>query len=43
MASNAFIELGLAVDLFQKGAKLSRRARSGMVRNFAFEPLYTGN
>lgn len=31
MSSTAFIELGLAVDLFEKGAKHSRRARSGMV------------
>ena len=31
MASTAFIELGLATDLFEKGAQFSRRARSGMV------------
>jgi hypothetical protein len=31
MAPTAFIELGLAVDLFEKGAKYSRRARSGIV------------
>ncbi|KAJ7638720.1 fungal-specific transcription factor domain-containing protein [Roridomyces roridus] len=30
MASTAFIELGLACDLFEKGAKHSRRARSGL-------------
>ena len=30
MASTAFIELGLATDLFEKGAQFSRRARSGM-------------
>lgn len=30
MASSAFIELGLACDLFDKGARHSRRARSGM-------------
>lgn len=30
MASSAFIELGLACDLFDKGAMASRRARSGM-------------
>ncbi|TEB30149.1 hypothetical protein FA13DRAFT_1733962 [Coprinellus micaceus] len=30
MASSAFIELGLACDLFEKGARHSRRARSGM-------------
>ncbi|KAJ7179223.1 hypothetical protein C8R46DRAFT_1324183, partial [Mycena filopes] len=29
MASTAFVELGLACDLFEKGAKSSRRARSG--------------
>ncbi|KIY73655.1 hypothetical protein CYLTODRAFT_341809 [Cylindrobasidium torrendii FP15055 ss-10] len=29
MAANAFIELGLACDLFEKGAPVSRRARSG--------------
>ncbi|KAJ7047468.1 fungal-specific transcription factor domain-containing protein [Mycena alexandri] len=29
MAPTAFIELGLACDLFEKGAKFSRRARSG--------------
>lgn len=32
MASSAFIELGLACDLFEKGAVHSRRARSGLVR-----------
>ena len=31
MAPTAFIEMGLAVDLFEKGAKFSRRARSGIV------------
>jgi hypothetical protein len=31
MASSAFIELGLACDLFEKGAMHSRRARSGLV------------
>jgi hypothetical protein len=31
MASSAFIELGLACDLFEKGAVHSRRARSGLV------------
>jgi hypothetical protein len=31
MAPTAFIELGLACDLFEKGAKFSRRARSGLV------------
>lgn len=31
MAPSAFIELGLAVDLFKKGAPHSRRARSGLV------------
>jgi hypothetical protein len=31
MASSAFIELGLACDLFEKGASQSRRARSGLV------------
>jgi len=31
MASSAFIELGLACDLFEKGAMRSRRARSGLV------------
>ncbi|KAJ7179896.1 fungal-specific transcription factor domain-containing protein [Mycena crocata] len=30
MAPTAFIELGLACDLFEKGAKYSRRARSGL-------------
>ncbi|KAF7352874.1 Zn(2)-C6 fungal-type domain-containing protein [Mycena venus] len=30
MAPTAFIELGLACDLFEKGAKFSRRARSGL-------------
>ncbi|KAF8897440.1 fungal-specific transcription factor domain-containing protein [Infundibulicybe gibba] len=30
MAPSAFIELGLACDLFEKGAMYSRRARSGM-------------
>ncbi|KAJ7068172.1 fungal-specific transcription factor domain-containing protein [Mycena amicta] len=30
MAPTAFIELGLACDLFEKGAKQSRRARSGL-------------
>ncbi|TFK43632.1 fungal-specific transcription factor domain-containing protein [Crucibulum laeve] len=30
MASSAFIELGLACDLFEKGAVQSRRARSGL-------------
>ncbi|KAF4619863.1 hypothetical protein D9613_005134 [Agrocybe pediades] len=30
MASSAFIELGLACDLFEKGAMHSRRARSGL-------------
>ncbi|KAJ6599161.1 fungal-specific transcription factor domain-containing protein [Mycena vulgaris] len=30
MAPTAFIELGLACDLFEKGAKHSRRARSGL-------------
>ncbi|KAK7061636.1 Zn(2)-C6 fungal-type domain-containing protein [Favolaschia claudopus] len=30
MAPTAFIELGLACDLFEKGAKVSRRARSGL-------------
>ncbi|KAJ6539249.1 fungal-specific transcription factor domain-containing protein [Mycena capillaripes] len=30
MAPTAFIELGLACDLFEKGAKCSRRARSGL-------------
>ncbi|KAF6762713.1 fungal-specific transcription factor domain-containing protein [Ephemerocybe angulata] len=30
MASSAFIELGLACDLFEKGAAHSRRAKSGM-------------
>ncbi|KAF9469100.1 fungal-specific transcription factor domain-containing protein [Collybia nuda] len=30
MASSAFIELGLACDLFEKGAVHSRRARSGL-------------
>ncbi|THV08656.1 hypothetical protein K435DRAFT_708630 [Dendrothele bispora CBS 962.96] len=42
MTPNAFIELGLACDLFQKGAANSRRARSGLsilnkLRNKAFE------
>ncbi|KAG6813503.1 hypothetical protein H0H92_010528 [Tricholoma furcatifolium] len=31
MAPSAFIELGLACDLFEKGASQSRRARSGLV------------
>ncbi|KAF8076284.1 fungal-specific transcription factor domain-containing protein [Lyophyllum atratum] len=30
MAPSAFIELGLACDLFEKGARHSRRARSGL-------------
>jgi hypothetical protein len=30
MAPSAFIELGLAVDLFEKGAQHSRRARNGL-------------
>jgi hypothetical protein len=30
MSSTAFVELGLAVDLFEKGAKHSRRARTGI-------------
>ncbi|KAJ7228762.1 fungal-specific transcription factor domain-containing protein [Mycena pura] len=30
MAPTAFIELGLACDLFEKGAKQSKRARSGL-------------
>lgn len=33
MAPTAFIELGLAVDLFEKGAKHSRRAMSGVVKS----------
>ncbi|KAK7470755.1 hypothetical protein VKT23_002174 [Stygiomarasmius scandens] len=42
MAPNAFIELGLACDLFEKGAAKSKRARSGLailtkLRNKAFE------
>ncbi|KAF7355229.1 Zn(2)-C6 fungal-type domain-containing protein [Mycena sanguinolenta] len=42
MAPTAFIELGLACDLFEKGAKSSRRARSGLailckLREKAFE------
>lgn len=35
LASTAFVELGLAIDLFQKGAnhsQHSRRARTGTVR-----------
>lgn len=32
MAPSAFIELGLACDLFEKGAMQSLRARSGLVR-----------
>jgi len=41
MASSAFIELGLACDIFQKGAFRSNRARSGLailqkLRNKAF-------
>jgi hypothetical protein len=31
MAPTAFIELGLAVDLFEKGALQSPRARNGLV------------
>lgn len=31
MAASAFIELGLACDLFEKGAMHSHRARSGLV------------
>jgi hypothetical protein len=31
MAPTAFIELGLACDLFEKGATYSRRVRSGSV------------
>ena len=31
MAPNAFIELGLVYDLFEKGATHSRRARDGLV------------
>lgn len=31
MAPTAFIELGLACDLFEKGATHSRRVRSGSV------------
>ncbi|KAJ7276302.1 hypothetical protein B0H12DRAFT_13960 [Mycena haematopus] len=42
MAPTAFIELGLACDLFDKGARFSRRARSGLailckLREKAFE------
>ncbi|KAF9055205.1 hypothetical protein BDZ89DRAFT_1124982 [Hymenopellis radicata] len=42
MAANAFIELGLACDLFEKGALSSRRARSGFgiltsLKNRAFQ------
>ncbi|KAF5369994.1 hypothetical protein D9758_001145 [Tetrapyrgos nigripes] len=42
MAPNAFIELGLACDLFERGAAKSRRSQSGLVilsnlRNKAFE------
>jgi hypothetical protein len=35
MAQTAFIELGLAVDLFEKGAAFLPRARSGLVGNLA--------
>ena len=31
MAHSALIELGLACDLFEKGAAQSHRARSGLV------------
>ncbi|KAK0230819.1 hypothetical protein IW262DRAFT_1261635 [Armillaria fumosa] len=42
MAANAFIELGLACDLFEKGSHHSRRARSGIgilysLKNKAFQ------
>jgi hypothetical protein len=36
MSSTAFIELGIAVDLFEKGAKHSRRARTGIVSIFPY-------
>ena len=36
MAPSAYIELGLACDLFEKGARYSRRARSGMVRSLFY-------
>ncbi|KAF7973068.1 hypothetical protein HWV62_16252 [Athelia sp. TMB] len=32
MASTAFMELGLAVDLFERGSGISGRARTGMVK-----------
>jgi hypothetical protein len=39
MAPNAFIELGLVIDLFEKGAPQSLRARDGLVCDLS---LYTG-
>jgi hypothetical protein len=41
MAQTAFIELGLAVDLFEKGAKYSRRARSGMVSKLPIRSVHS--
>lgn len=38
LASSAYIELGLACDLFQKAVSQSRRSRSGLVRTFFIHP-----